>query len=202
MVQLSLTRLDTFLGGSPISHADPCQLGTKTACRGVPVSRKIPPGVIRTVDNAWQDILPNCEPARMSTPNPWFPGTGHSFLDIILSGSEGDTAQNFIMCLLEGLHRGSRFWDVPPSGWICASQALFCTDQSMQEQISLSHGLIFPLEQPRGRAWDWFCPKNHRWDPKKNWCTNEFHKEGKHLGVGILRKKIPVGKMGGAALDC
>ena len=32
--------------------------------------------------------------------------------------------------------------------------------------------------------------------------VHEFHKEGKHLGVGILRKKIPVGKMGGAALDC
>lgn len=40
----------------------------------------------------------------------------------------------------------------PRSGWICASQALFCTDQSMQEQISLSHGLISPLEQLRGRA--------------------------------------------------
>ena len=40
----------------------------------------------------------------------------------------------------------------PRSGWICASQALFCTDKSMREQIPLSHRLIFLLEQPRGRA--------------------------------------------------
>ena len=204
MVQLSLTRLNTFSGGSPISHADPCQLGTKTACRGVPVSRKIPPGVICTVDNAWQDILPNYKPARMSTPNPWFPGTSHSFLDIILSGSEGGTAQNFIMCLLEGLHSGSRFWDVPPV-WV----DLCLPGSVLYRSINAGADLIvswtyFSARAAARTSLRLVLPKKSsvgRWDPQKKLVHQWIPQRGKTFGSWYLEaKKYLLGKWAGQPL--
>ena len=129
--------------------------------------------------------LQNCEPARMSTANAccdMLPSrTSNSFLDIILSGSEGGTAQNFIEFHHESFGRTAPWIQIlrrSPSGWTCASQALFWINQ-----CSRSHGLIFLL-RPRGRAWGWSFQKTHRWD-KKKWCTNDFPQR-----VGILQKKI------------